>query len=94
MGNNKKIIRCFIENNKRKSLNHLITFETIMSFEGIDNQIERYTKIINQKTEHLKNPELSQDARKKIEAEIASATQERTKWKIRKNNLFTTRHKK
>ena len=65
-----------------------------MSFEGMDIQIERYTKIINEKTEQLKNPNLGQDARKKIEADIANATQERTKWKIRKNNLFTTRHKK
>jgi hypothetical protein len=65
-----------------------------MSFDGIDSQIERYTKIINEKTEQLKDPKLSQDTRKKIETEIAIATQERTKWKIRKNNLFTTRHKK
>jgi len=65
-----------------------------MSFEGIDNQIERYTKKINEKTEQLKDPNLSQDARKKLEYEIAIAIQERTKWKIRKNNQFTTRHKK
>ena len=65
-----------------------------MSFEGIDNQIERYTKKINEKTEQLKDPNLSQDVRKKLESEIAIATQERTKWKIRKNNQFTTRHKK
>jgi len=66
----------------------------IMSFEGIDDQIERYTKKINEKTEQLKDPNLSQDTRKKLESEIAIATQERTKWKIRKNNQFTTRHKK
>jgi len=65
-----------------------------MSFEGIDNQIERYTKKINEKTEQLKDPNLNQDARKKLEYEIAIAIQERTKWKIRKNNQFTTRHKK
>jgi hypothetical protein len=65
-----------------------------MSFEGIDNQIERYTKKINEITERLKDPNLSQDVRKKLESEIAIAIQERTKWKIRKNNQFTTRHKK
>jgi hypothetical protein len=65
-----------------------------MSFEGIDNQIERYTKKINDITEQLKDPNLSQDVRKKLESEIASAILERTKWKIRKNNQFTTRHKK
>jgi hypothetical protein len=65
-----------------------------MSFEGIDNQIERYTKKINEITEQLKDPNLSQDVRKKLESEIAIAIQERTKWKIRKNNQFTTRHKK
>lgn len=65
-----------------------------MSFEGIDNQIERYTKKINEKTEQLKDPNLNQDVRKKLEYEIAIAIQERTKWKIRKNNQFTTRHKK
>jgi hypothetical protein len=65
-----------------------------MSFEGIDSQIERYTKKINEKTEQLKDPNLSQDARKKLESEIEIAIQERTKWKIRKNNQFTTRHKK
>lgn len=65
-----------------------------MSFEGIDNQIERYTKKINEKNEQLKDPNLSQDAKKRLESEIKIATQERTKWKIRKNNQFTTRHKK
>lgn len=65
-----------------------------MSFEGIDNQIERYTKKINEITEQLKDPNLSQEVRKKLESEIAIAIQERTKWKIRKNNQFTTRHKK
>jgi phage-related tail protein len=66
----------------------------IMSFEGIDNQIERYTKKINEITEKLKDPNLSQNAKKKMESELTISTQERTKWKIRKNNLFTTRHKK
>ena len=64
-----------------------------MVFEGIDNQIERYTKKINEKTEQLKNLNLSKEARKILESEILIATQERTKWKIRKNNQFTTRHK-
>ena len=65
-----------------------------MSFEGIDIQIERYTKKINAKNEQLKDLNLSQEVRKRLEAEIKSATLERNKWKIRKNNLFTTRHKK
>ena len=65
-----------------------------MSFEGIDNQIERYTRKINDIVEHLKNPDLGKEERKKLESELAIVTQERTKWKIRKNNQFTTRHKK
>jgi hypothetical protein len=65
-----------------------------MSFEGIDIQIERYTKKINEKIEQLKDSNLDPKTRKKIESEKAIAIQERTKWKIRKNNLFTTRHKK
>ena len=65
-----------------------------MSFEGIDIQIERYTKKINEKTELLKDPSLTQEARKRLESEIKSATAERHKWKMRKNDLFTTRHKK
>jgi hypothetical protein len=65
-----------------------------MGFEGIDNQIERYTRKINDIVEHLKNPNLGKEERKKLESELAIATQERTKWKIRKNNQFTTRHKK
>ena len=65
-----------------------------MSFEGIDNQIKRCTDIINEKTEQLKNPQLGQDARKKIESEIANVIKERNKWKMKKNDLFTTRHKK
>lgn len=65
-----------------------------MSFEGIDHQIEHYTKIINKKNEQLKNPNLNPDEIKTLESEIRIAIQERTKWKIRKNNLFTTRHKK
>jgi hypothetical protein len=69
-------------------------FWIIMSFEGIDIQIERYVKKINEKNELLKDPNLTQEARKRIESEIKSATLERNKWKMRKNNLFTTRHKK
>ena len=65
-----------------------------MSLEGIDNQIERYTKKINEMYEQLKDPNLSKETKGILEAEIAFATQERTKWKIRKNNRFTTRHKK
>ena len=65
-----------------------------MSFEGIDIQIDRYTKKINEKNEQLKDPNLTQEARKRLEAEIKNATLERNKWKIRKNNLFTMRHKK
>jgi len=64
-----------------------------MGFEGIDNQIERYTKKINEITEKLKDSNLNYTAKKKLESELAIATQERTKWKIRKNNQFTTRHK-
>lgn len=64
-----------------------------MGFEGIDNQIERYTKKINEITEQLKNPNLVKEERKRLESELTIATQERTKWKIRKNNQFTTRHK-
>ena len=64
-----------------------------MSFEGIDNQIERYTKKINEITEKLKDSNLNQDVRKRLESELSIATQERTKWKIRKNDQFTTRHK-
>ena len=65
-----------------------------MGFEGIDNQIERYTRKIYEITEQLKNSNLGKEERKKLESELAIATQERTKWKIRKNNQFTTRHKK
>ncbi len=65
-----------------------------MSFEGIDIQIDRYTKKINEKNEQLKDPNLTQEARKRLEADIKNATLERNKWKIRKNNLFTMRHKK
>lgn len=65
-----------------------------MSFEGIDKQIEHYTKIINKKNEQLKDPNLNPNEKRTLESEIMNATQERTKWKIRKNNLFTTRHKK
>jgi len=38
-----------------------------MSFEGIDIQIERYTKKINAKNEQLKDPNLNQEVRKRIE---------------------------
>ena len=66
---------------------------TIMGFEGFDNQIERYTKKINEITELLKNPDLGKQERKRLESELSIATSERTKWKIRKNDQFTTRHK-
>jgi hypothetical protein len=65
-----------------------------MGSEGIDSQIERYTKKINEKNEKLKDPNISHETKKMLESEIKIATQERTKWKIRKNNQFTTRHKK
>ncbi|MDE1769530.1 MAG: hypothetical protein KGI28_03115 [Thaumarchaeota archaeon] len=64
-----------------------------MGFEGIDNQIERYTKKINEITEQLKNPNLTKQEKKRLDAELEVATKERTKWKIRKNDQFTTRHK-
>lgn len=65
-----------------------------MSFEGIDIQIERCTKKINEKNEMLKDPNLTSDAKKKLESEIKNMTLERNKWKMKKNDLFTTRHKK
>ncbi len=64
-----------------------------MSLEGIDDQIESYTKKINEKNEQLKDLNLSQDAKRILESEIIIATQERTKLKIRKNDQFTTRHR-
>lgn len=63
-----------------------------MSLEGIDDEIDRYTKKINEKNEQLKDPNLSQDAKKILESEITIANKERTKLKIRKNDQFTTRH--
>ena len=65
-----------------------------MSFDGMDAQIERCTKKINEKNELLKNPNLTQDEKKRLESEIKNVTLERNKWKMKKNNLFTTRHKK
>jgi len=64
-----------------------------MSLEGIDDQIESYTKKINEKNEQLKNLNLSQDAKRILESEIIVANKERTKLKIRKNDQFTTRHR-
>jgi len=64
-----------------------------MSLEGIDNEIESYTKKINEKNEQLKDLNLSQDAKRILESEIMIATKERTKLKIRKNDQFTTRHR-
>ena len=64
-----------------------------MSSEGIDDQIERHTKKINEINEQLKDPNISQDAKRILESRIKIETQERTKWKIRKNNQFTTRHR-
>ena len=64
-----------------------------MSLEGIDDQIESYTKKINEKNEQLKNLNLSQDAKRTLESEIMVANKERTKLKIRKNDQFTTRHR-
>ncbi len=65
-----------------------------MSFEGIDIQIERCTKKINEKNDLLKDPTLTLDEKKRLESEIKNVTLERNKWKMKKNNLFTTRHKK
>jgi len=64
-----------------------------MSIEGIDDQIERYTKKINEKNEQLKNPNLSQDVKKILESDIMIANKERMKLKMRKNDQFTTRHR-
>jgi hypothetical protein len=64
-----------------------------MSLEGIDDEIERYTKKINEKNEQLKDLNLSQNAKRILESEIMIANKERTKLKIRKNDQFTTRHR-
>jgi hypothetical protein len=64
-----------------------------MSLEGIDDQIESYTKKINEKNEQLKDLNLSQDAKKILESDIMLANKERTKLKMRKNDQFTTRHR-
>ena len=64
-----------------------------MSLEGIDEQIERYTKKINEKNEQLKSQTLSGDAKRILESEIMTANKERTKLKMRKNDQFTTRHR-
>ena len=64
-----------------------------MSLEGIDAEIERYTKKINEKNEQLKNPKLSQDVKKTLESDIIIANKERMKLKMKKNDQFTTRHK-
>jgi hypothetical protein len=64
-----------------------------MSLEGIDDQIESYTKKINEKNEQLKDPNLTQNAKKILESEIMTANKERMKLKIRKNDQFTTRHR-
>ena len=64
-----------------------------MSLEGIDNEIERYTKKINEKNEQLKDLNLSQEAKRILESDIMIANKERTKLKIRKNDQFTTRHR-
>ena len=64
-----------------------------MSLEGIDEQIESYTKKINEKNEQLKDLNLSHDAKRILESEIMIANKERTKLKMRKNDQFTTRHR-
>ena len=64
-----------------------------MSLEGIDDQIESYTKKINEKNEQLKNPNLSQDVKKILESDIMIANKERMKLKMKKNDQFTTRHR-
>jgi hypothetical protein len=94
VGNHKKITGTSFNNIQQKLLNYKHGGMIAMSFEGIDIQIELYTKKINEKNELLKDPNLTAEAKKRLESEIKSATAERHKWKIRKNNLFTTRHKK
>jgi len=64
-----------------------------MSLEGIDDQIECYTRKINEKNEQLKDLNLTQDAKRILESEIMIANKERTKLKMRKNDQFTTRHR-
>jgi hypothetical protein len=64
-----------------------------MSSNGIDSQIERCTKKINELKEKLNEPNISHDEKRILESKIKTETEERTKWKIRKNNQFTTRHK-
>jgi hypothetical protein len=64
-----------------------------MSLEGIDDQIESYTKKINEKNEQLKDLNLSPNAKKILESDIMLANKERTKLKMRKNDQFTTRHR-
>jgi hypothetical protein len=64
-----------------------------MSLEGIDDEIERYTKKINEKNEQLKDLNLSQNAKRILESDIMIANKERTKLKMRKNDQFTTRHR-
>ena len=64
-----------------------------MSLGEIDDQIEKYTKKINEKNEQLKNPKLSQDVKKILESDIVIANKERLKLKMRKNDQFTMRHK-
>ena len=64
-----------------------------MSLEEIDDQIEKYTKKINEKNEQLKNPNLSQDVKKILESDIVIANKERMKLKMKKNDQFTMRHK-
>lgn len=64
-----------------------------MSLEGIDNEIERCTKKINEKNEQLKDLNLSQNAKRILESDIMIANKERTKLKMRKNDQFTTRHR-
>ena len=64
-----------------------------MSFEEIDDQIERQTKKINEKNEQLKNPNLSQEVKRILESDIVIANKERMKLKMKKNDQFTTRHR-
>ncbi|TSA17987.1 MAG: hypothetical protein D4R72_03265 [Nitrosopumilales archaeon] len=64
-----------------------------MSLEGIDDQIESYTKKINEKNEQLKDLNLSKDAKRILESDIMLANKERTKLKMKKNDQFTTRHR-
>ena len=55
-----------------------------MSLDGIDNQIERYTKKINEITEKLKKPNLDQDCKKETRIRIGSCNTRKNKMEDKK----------